>query len=133
MNQKDRLAIKNKYNGRCAYCGVVLGKRFHIDHIFPQSKSHYLQSPTMKELFNLDKLNISNVDDIANLNPSCGRCNRWKQTYSIEEFRKEIEAQAKRLRKYQAGFRLAEDFGIIQEINTAVIFYFEYPEFEGIK
>jgi len=87
----------------------------------------------MREIFNLDTINLSDVDDVANLNPSCERCNRWKQTYSIEQFRKEIELQVERLRRTQAGFRLAEDFGIIQERNTAVVFYFEYPEFKDLQ
>ncbi|MCK9569907.1 HNH endonuclease [Candidatus Pacearchaeota archaeon] len=133
MKPKDRLVIKNKYNGHCAYCGIKLGSRFHIDHIFPRSNACYLKSPTMREIFNLDTINLSDVDDVANLNPSCERCNRWKQTYSIEQFRKEIELQVERLRRTQAGFRLAEDFGIIQERNTAVVFYFEYPEFKDLQ
>lgn len=130
MKQKDRLVIKNKYNGHCAYCGVILAKRFHIDHVHPKNQAHFLKSDVMKESLNLS---INSIDENKNLKPACFRCNQWKKTFSVEEFRVEIESQAERLRSRQAGFRLAEDFGVIQEVNTAVIFYFEYPEFEGIE
>jgi hypothetical protein len=122
MAKLDRIAIKNKFNGRCAYCGVLLSNKFHIDHVHPQRKSHFLKSELMKESLNLS---INDINEDANLYPSCQRCNRWKKTFSLEEFRHEIQEQVNRLHITQAGFRLAEDFGIISITKNKVRFYFE--------
>jgi hypothetical protein len=57
--------------------------------------------------------------------PSCARCNRWKATMALEEFRGEIAQQVTRLRRDSAGFRLAEDYGLVASIDTPIVFYFE--------
>ena len=31
----DRELIRAKFGGRCAYCGQLLDKVFHIDHVAP--------------------------------------------------------------------------------------------------
>lgn len=101
----DREKVRAKYGGRCAYCGDLLGDRFQIDHIDPKY--------------------IGGKDDLENLNPSCARCNNWKQTFSIEQFRNEIQRQTERLAKYQSGYRLAKDFGLILETGVPIKFWFE--------
>ena len=69
---------------------------------------------------------IGGSDNTENLYPSCRSCNRWKATFSIEEFRKEIEAQLKRLARYSAGFRLADRYDLVRpQFDSAVIFHFE--------
>jgi len=105
-NKKEK--IFNKYGGHCAYCGIVLDKSiFTVDHIKPKY--------------------LGGSNDIDNLNPCCRRCNSWKKTFSIEEFRQEIIAQPERLIKSSAGIRLAIDFGVIEIKSLAVKpkFYFE--------
>jgi 5-methylcytosine-specific restriction endonuclease McrA len=107
-----RTTIHNKYNGRCAYCGKEITiKQMHIDHIHPRFLKHHL----------IDK----DINDIENLNPACAPCNLWKSTYTIEEFRRQIEMQVGRLRNHQGGFRLAERFNQIHETGEPVIFWFE--------
>jgi 5-methylcytosine-specific restriction endonuclease McrA len=101
-----RNKIYNKFGGCCAYCGEEITiKQMHIDHIYPQF--------------------LGGTDDIDNLNPACAPCNLWKKTYTVDEFRRQIELQAERLRKYQGGFRLAERFNQIKETGEPVIFWFE--------
>lgn len=100
----NREMIKNKYGGRCAYCGVVLGERWCVDHITPKHRG--------------------GTDDAENLNPSCARCNIWKSVYTLDEFRAEIAAQPKRLAR-NANWRLACDFGLVRETGNRVLFYFE--------
>lgn len=60
-----------------------------------------------------------------NLFPSCARCNRWKSTWSIEQFRKEISLQIERLNLRSNNYRMAKDFGLIEETNKNVVFFFE--------
>ncbi len=100
-----RNKVKNKYGGKCAYCGCSLNDKFHIDHLSPKFKG-------IDNSFN-------------NLMPACPRCNLWKKSYSLEEFRKQIEMQVVRARKYSKNFRLAEDFELISTTGKKVVFYFE--------
>ncbi len=106
--QSKRLKVFEKYKGHCAYCGIMLSvKKLNVDHIIPSY--------------------LGGSNDLENLNPSCRRCNSWKKTYSIEEFRKELEAQPRRLLKSSASARLALDYGLlsIKPTNKSVEFYFE--------
>jgi 5-methylcytosine-specific restriction endonuclease McrA len=107
----DRQKIKNKFDGKCAYCGIDLNDKFHVDHIKPLYRNN-------------ENINIGdNSED--NLFPSCQRCNRWKKVFSIEQFRAEIKLQVERLNKYNANYRLAKDYGLVSENDINVIFYFE--------
>lgn len=54
-----RLAIYNRYNGHCAYCGQHMKqKNMTVDHYVPQSKG--------------------GGNNIENLMPCCSRCNAIK-------------------------------------------------------
>jgi 5-methylcytosine-specific restriction endonuclease McrA len=113
MKLQHRENIKNKFDGRCAYCGCILDKNFHVDHIRPIFRGVD------------EKPERSGSDTEENMFPSCGRCNRRKSTLTIEEFRSEIEKQPERLKRYSSSFRLAEDFGMIMAKQERVRFYFE--------
>jgi hypothetical protein len=110
MTKSERERIRNMFKGHCAYCGKQLGKTFHVDHKTPMRRG----MPGSKER---DKKSVKF--------PSCMRCNLWKKTYSVEQFRAEIAKQVERVRRDSAGFRFAEDFGLVQEIVVPVSFYFE--------
>lgn len=101
-----RKLVFDKYGGKCAYCGtnLVLTK-FDIDHINPKS--------------------LGGTNELKNLNPSCQRCNSWKKTFSIEEFREVIKSQVKKLRKDIAAFKLVEDYFMVKDCENEVKFYFE--------
>jgi len=64
-------------------------------------------------------------NEIDNLNPACARCNKWKDTMSIETFRNEIQQQLIRLKRDSSNYRIALDFGMIKENNEPIVFYFE--------
>lgn len=105
INKKTREIVRNKYGGRCAYCGVPLSERFQVDHIKPKLRG--------------------GTHEIDNLNPACARCNNWKLWYTVEEYRSEIAAQHSRLLRDQAGYRLAHDFDQIEPTTRPVVFWFE--------
>ena len=118
MNKKTRDLVKSKYNNKCAYCGCELQKGWHIDHIEPKFRSW---SDKTLASYNRQR----GLDDIDNYNPACPRCNRWKGTWSIEEFRNEIFRQTERLKRDSASYRLLLDFKRIDEEYRPVEFYFE--------
>ena len=61
---------------------------------------------------------------IDNLLPSCRMCNFYKSTFTLEEFRKNLETLHERLRK-PFIYRLALKYGLIEEHKKDVVFYFE--------
>ena len=106
MKKIDRKTVYDKCAGHCAYCGCVLSMEgMQVDHIHPKYRG--------------------GTDDSNNLNPACRVCNAWKKTYTIHEFRLEIECQYWRVRKASAGFRLMEKYGMVTVADSPGLFYFE--------
>ena len=89
-----------------------------IDHIVPVFRGWKDEEI---ERYNLTR----GTDDYDNLLPTCARCNKWKSTHSLEQFRKEIELQLERLKRDSPGYRLSLDYGLIKEFPKKVVFYFE--------
>lgn len=119
ISKEKRIIVYNKYNGCCAYCGVTIYiDKFHIDHI--EAK---FRGSTQKEL---DYYKRTKGDDsLDNLNPSCGSCNSSKSTFTIEQWRNEIQLKQARIKRDSSTFRILERFGLIEVKNIPVIFYFE--------
>lgn len=111
--------MRDKYSGKCAYCGCELPDRWQVDHIEPVFRNW------SDEDMKLHIKKPRGTDTIENYNPSCPRCNRWKSTFTIEQFRREISMQIDRLNRDSPQFRLAIDYGIIKETKKDVKFYFE--------
>jgi len=100
-----REKIKNRFQGRCGYCGEFC-KKVHIDHIVPIAKN-----------------GTSNCE--SNLMPSCAQCNNLKLTYNLEDFRDLLSTQVDKARKYSVNFRFAEKYGQIIVKKSDIKFYFE--------
>lgn len=112
ISKKLREQVYQKYNGHCAYCGCELKiKDMQVDHILSVARAKWIK----------DELDLNNID---NLMPSCRSCNYYKDTCSIETFRKNLSTLMERVRK-QYIFRLAEKYGMVQEMNWDGKFYFE--------
>ena len=104
--QKIRKQVYEKYNGHCAYCGCKLEyKDMQVDHVI--------------SVYGKDGSN-----DLDNLMPTCRMCNFYKSTYSLDDFRKNLETLHERLRK-PFIYRLALKYGLIEEHKKDVVFYFE--------
>lgn len=123
MNKK-RQQIYDKTGGKCYYCGCELPKRWHVDHFWPQLKSHWLKSDLMMEGLPAPE-NLKDINDPRNLVPSCPRCNIRKHTLTVEEFREAIKDQINQLNERSNQYSLAKDFGLIEETGIEVEFYFE--------
>lgn len=119
----NRQEVYDKYDGRCAYCGQKIEiKDMQVDHIIP--KFHYSESYGCL-IVDGRKFDDYGLNDIRNLNPACRSCNKFKTAFTLEDFRKELEAQVLRLRKYQNTFRIAERYGLVVAEEKPVVFYFE--------
>lgn len=111
FSKDERLAVYNKYNGHCAYCGCKLEyKDMQVDHLHAAYVS---------------ELHGQEVDNsFENLMPSCRICNFYKSTFGIDGFRMRIASIPERLER-ESRYRLAKRYGIIEEKDKAVVFYFE--------
>ncbi|MCK5610551.1 HNH endonuclease [Candidatus Pacearchaeota archaeon] len=117
MKKSEREKIRNMFDCKCAYCGKDLEKTFHVDHVKPVMRG-------WNENWKHRSIRAGK-DEIDNMVPACPRCNRWKATFTVEEFRMEISEQVNRLRLRSAPFRLTEDYGLIQSVDKQIVFWFE--------
>ena len=115
MTKSERESARTMFGGRCAYCGCELGERFHADHIDPIFRGWEGDTRPKR----------AGKDEKENIFPSCQRCNLWKSTLSVEDFRNAIKHQTFQLNRDSSNYRMAKDFCLITENDTPVIFYFE--------
>lgn len=111
LTKQQREELKQKYGGRCAYCGDELGKRWHADHMDPVYRVR-------------GKAHFTHRDTLENLAPACAPCNLYKSVYTVEQFRRNI-AETVRIVASQTCYRFAHKYGLVQETGVKVEFYFE--------
>lgn len=108
--KQDRINIYNKYNGCCAYCGHKIDlSNFEIDHLIPILRNY----------------KDRDVDNDENKMPSCRACNRGKKSYSLENWRLILEGKISELNRDSGAYRAAKRFGLVNESDKKVVFYFE--------
>lgn len=111
MNKETRIAVYNKYDGHCAYCGrKIKYKDMQVDHFVP--KNGY---------------NEKGTDDFGNLMPSCRMCNHYKRSSPLEHFRRMIEEIPRKLRTRNYIYKIGVAYDLIREQEHPVQFYYEYP------
>lgn len=97
-----RKTVLEKYDGRCAYCGMQ-GKKLTLDHVVPKA--------------------AGGTGQYKNLLPACHACNNFKSDLSIEEFREKLA----KLTDPSASISLemALKFGQLSVTKTEIVFLFE--------
>lgn len=118
-NLNSRIAVFEKCNGRCAYCGIVITmESMHVDHLIPKRRgSNYIH--------HMDYHKEKGSSHINNLMPSCASCNTSKCSRTLEEFRDHVKNRIEILNKSFSEYRCAKRFGLITENQFPIIFYFE--------
>jgi hypothetical protein len=107
----DRMAVYNKFDGHCAYCGESIEfKKMQVDHFWPQFLKHH-----QKDLDN---------NRFENLMPSCHKCNNHKHGMKPEVWRSELKRQIEMLKK-NAQFDRALRFGQIGVYDKPILFWYE--------
>ncbi|CAI2057230.1 HNH endonuclease [Serratia entomophila] len=132
LTKAQRVELREKFGGRCAYCGCPLPEKgWHADHVkavlrkweFGERQANGLR----RAVATGDHWKPEN-DSLENLFPACAPCNLFKATFSLEMFREQIAAQAERARQYNVNFRTAERFGLVEVKDAPVVFWFERAE-----
>lgn len=114
MNAK-RKVIWDKSNGHCWYCGCELSEKgWHADHFKPIIRNLTTGKPNYPER-----------DNEENLVPSCVSCNINKHSMPLESWRKIIAGHVVSLNRDNTQYKLAKRFGLIEEREIEVKFWFE--------
>lgn len=114
ISKKTRIAVYNKYDGHCAYCGKKLEyKDMQVDHLIPKQREYFKK-------YSEDEINC-----FENYMPSCRRCNHYKRAHSLETFRKMVEEIPKKLLERNYIYKVGIDFNLIKPNEHGIIFYFE--------
>ena len=120
---EEREFVFNKYGGKCAYCGDPLEKGWHKDHIEAIERKHQWDRKARK--WKVVGMSKPELDTIDNLNPSCPSCNINKHSMTIEQFRKQIKRFVSSLNKRSTQYKIAKRYGLVEETEIDVVFYFE--------
>lgn len=122
LTKPQRANIKSMYSGCCAYCGDVLGDKWHADHVVPvRRESVYKRG---RGHVATGKLQTQH-DNMLNLKPACVACNINKYNLTLEQWRKALQSSCAQLRKYSGNYKHALRFGLITEHTPLITFHFE--------
>ena len=122
MKKETRIKVHKKFSGRCSYCGKEIEyKAMQVDHLFPKCLGHQYGDRYYRERYNLKG---DTVDSFENLMPSCRRCNHYKRSYKLEDFRRMIKTLNDRLFENYIA-KVALDFGTVKIAEWDGKFYFE--------
>ena len=130
LSKAERETVRMKFGGKCAYCGCDLPEKgWHADHVFAVDRRNGKwvknESTGFSVYVEIAHLKHPENDRSDNLFPACRACNIDKQNMAPEDWRKVLEGRVGVCRRNYSAFRHAERFGLVQEINKSVVFWFE--------
>lgn len=131
MTKTDRQKVYDKYKGKCAYCGCLLEKGWHVDELLPVRRLYDNKWNTEKRKWDKVFIGYEHPErmNIKNQNPACASCNINKHSMSLEEFRQQIKGFMKHLNEVSTQFKIAKRYCLVRENDIPVIFYFEALEY----
>ena len=123
LTKAQRTALREKFDGRCAYCGGILGKVWHADHIEPIVRNDWFKRRGLKGANR--EPDYPHRDTLENMNPACPPCNIDKHSMSLESWRLMIQGSNDVLLRDVSTFRRAVRYGLVELKSEPVVFYFE--------
>lgn len=117
LTKPQRAALREKFGGRCAYCGQPLGEKWHADHIEPLVRNNWLRIPKGPD--------YPHRDTLENMNPACPPCNMDKHSQSLDSWRSNIQRSNEMLARDVSTFRRAVRYDLVELNSKPVVFYFE--------
>jgi len=110
LSKSQRAALREKFGGRCAYCGEELGDRWHADH---------------KGVVTTGRVLRPERDTLENMNPACAPCNLDKHSLTLEAWRALMQRSNEVLMRDVSTFRRAVRYGLVEMKAMPIVFYFE--------
>ena len=124
LSKKQRAALREKWGGKCAYCGCDLGDKWHADHIEPVVRNDWFHRVGMDKSHNRAP-DHPERDCIENMNPACPPCNIDKHSFPLEYWREQMQKSNEVLMRDNATFRRAVRYGLVTLSAEPIVFYFE--------
>lgn len=125
-SKAQREALRQKFGGRCGYCGELLTK-MHADHIAPVLR---ITTDPWGKLLPVEERRLINPERnvVGNMMPACGPCNISKGGYKVEEWRQLLARSHEIVAREKSIFRAGVRFGVIRVTDEPVVFHFERAE-----
>lgn len=124
LSKKQRAVLREKFGGRCAYCGCELGDKWHADHVEPIVRNDWFKRAGFtKELHRPP--DHPERDTLANMNPACPPCNIDKHSLTLEGWRELMQRSNEVLMRDVSTFRRAVRYGLVTLNAEPIVFYFE--------
>ena len=126
LSKQERESVRMKFGGRCAYCGDLLGERWHCDHVEPVQRNHRY---VLGKGFVADGTMIwPERNKLENLFPACPACNIDKHSFDLEYWRTKLQRACDVLMRNNSTYRFALRYGLVTETGAKIEFYFERQE-----
>lgn len=123
LTKAQRATLREKFGGRCAYCGQLLGDRWYAYHI--EYVERKLIRVPGKGVVCTGEMHRPERDTIENLNPACAPCNIDKHSFDLETWRGLIQRSNEVPTRDVSTFRRALRYGMVTVNPDPVVFYFE--------
>ena len=117
LRKAERAALRDKFDGRCAYCGEPLSEKWHADHVEPLVRNDWLKIPRGPD--------YPHRDTLENLNPACPPCNLDKHSQSLDSWRDNIRRSLEMLERDSGLYRRAVRYRLMTLQPKPIVFYFE--------
>jgi len=117
LTKVQREQVRNKFGGKCAYCGNPLPDRWHADHFEPVIRNWGKFKSTPCERPENHR--------IENMMPACPPCNISKHSLSLEAWRDWLTGHLRSLNAHHSIYRLMKAYGLVIETGNQIVFYFE--------
>ena len=127
LTKSQRAALRQKFSGRCAYCGQELGHRWHADHFEPVHRRSSWDSEK-ERMVATGECRAEERDNLENLMPACPACNIDKSVLQLEEWREKLARGPSVLARNNPTYRHSVRFGLVNETQAPVVFHFERVE-----
>lgn len=124
LSKKQRAVLREKFGGRCAYCGCELGDKWHADHVEPIVRNDWFKRAGFKKELHRPP-DHPERDTPANMNPACPPCNIDKHSLTLEGWRELMQRSNEVLMRDVSTFRRAVRYGLVTLNAEPIVFYFE--------
>ena len=123
LSKSERELVRKKYDGKCAYCGEPLPPKWHADHLEPvQRIEKFVQGIGFVKTADMEH---PERDCLSNMMPACPPCNIDKHVMKLDDWRQKLQNACAVLSRGNPTYRHAKRFGLLNETQLKVIFYFE--------
>lgn len=133
LTKSQRASLREMFGGRCAYCGHLLGDRWHADHIEAVvRRTEFVRDDRNRIISENGRLKTKVIgfwnpenERPDNYFPACVACNIDKSCEPLEIWRKHLQDKIHIALRASTPLRHAQRFGLVTFSDIPIVFYFE--------